>query len=96
LYGEENNAAKLCLDYTNDDTGTGIYSDWFLPSKDELSKLYDNRVAIDGFAIDNAYWSSSEYGLSGVFAYRQFFTDDGIPAYSSKSFLHRVRAVRYF
>ena len=94
LYGEENNAAKLCLDYTNDDTGTGIYSDWFLPSKDELSKLYDNRVAIDGFATDNAYWSSSE--LSGDFAYRQFFTDDGIPAYSSKSFLHRVRAVRYF
>jgi hypothetical protein len=44
------------------------YSDWYLPSKDELYQLYKNRVAIGGFKKDpNAspyttmYWSSSEY-----------------------------------
>jgi hypothetical protein len=25
-------AADLCTHYTNADTGTGVYSDWYLPS----------------------------------------------------------------
>jgi hypothetical protein len=37
----------------------GGYTDWYLPSKDELNKLYLNRIAIGGFAYSN-YWSSSE------------------------------------
>lgn len=36
------------------------YTDWYLPSKDELNKLYENRVAIGGFGSE-VYWSSSEY-----------------------------------
>lgn len=70
----------------------GGYSDWFLPSKDELEKLYINRGAIDGFA-DNYYWSSSEYDADD--AWYQYFSN-GDQDYCYKSNYLRVRAVRAF
>jgi hypothetical protein len=47
-------------------TGGG-YTDWYLPSKNELNKLYINRTAIGGFA-DSFYWSSSENRLDEAWA----------------------------
>lgn len=47
-------AAKLCLDLSE-----GGYTDWYLPSRFELLKLYENRVAIGGF-LNTLYWSSSQ------------------------------------
>ena len=86
-------AAKLCNDYTNADTGTGVYSDWYLPSKDELNKLYQNKTAVGGFA-GNYYWSSSEYYSN--YAWSQYFgngyQDDNDKNYGDL----RVRAVRAF
>jgi hypothetical protein len=43
--GAGNYAAKLCSDLV-----LGSYSDWYLPSKDELNKLFLNKTAIGGFA----------------------------------------------
>ena len=48
-------AARICGDLV-----LGGYSDWYLPSKDELNKLYLNRIAIGGFATSGT-WSSSEF-----------------------------------
>jgi hypothetical protein len=80
-------AAKLCNDLT-----VGDYNDWFLPSRDELNKLFINKVAIGGFA-DSTYWSSSEYNYYS--ARGQFFITGGQDNYSKVDY-KRVRAVRAF
>jgi hypothetical protein len=85
-------AAGLADAYTNTDTGTGVYSDWYLPSKDELNKLYANRVAIGGFAA-GYYWTSSEGDAWD--AWQQHF-GNGSQADYVKSITASVRAVRPF
>jgi len=67
------------------------YSDWFLPSKDELNMLYQNRNLIGNFT-NNHYWSSSEYDYYA--AYFLSFNGGGGDAGKGDSF--RVRAVRAF
>lgn len=83
-------AAQLCADLA-----LGGYSDWYLPSKDELNKLYINRVVIGGFAsaISDFYWSSSEF--SNNFAWYQSFYN-GNQDFISKGINYHVRAVRAF
>jgi hypothetical protein len=62
-------AARLCDNYTITDGGN-TYNDWFLPSKDELEKLYINRFLIGGFntILDYSnlpfYWTSAELNSS--------------------------------
>lgn len=85
-------AGQVCNDYTNTDTGTGVYSDWYLPSKDELNKLYLNKTVIGGFS-DASYWSSSKYDIDN--AWRQDF-DNGNQDYLTGDLALRVRSVRAF
>jgi hypothetical protein len=43
----------------------GDFTDWYLPSKEELNKLYINRESIGGFTTSGSivsYWSSSQNG----------------------------------
>ncbi len=84
---EVGRAARIC-----NDLELNGYSDWYLPSKDELNKLYINRIAIGGFA-GGFYWSSSEY--SSDFAWLQYFSN-GDQYYSNKDYNGLVRAVRAF
>ena len=81
-------AARLCGDLV-----LGGYSDWYLPSKDELHKLYMNRVAVGGFSSSD-YWSSSE-DSNPNFAWNQNFFF-GYQGYDYKSGAYSVRAVRAF
>jgi hypothetical protein len=80
-------AAYLCDHLTE-----GGYSDWYLPSKDELYKLYINRGVIGGFTSDY-YWSSSEG--SALDAWFQSF-DFGYQVSDNKYYQLPVRAVRAF
>jgi Protein of unknown function (DUF1566) len=70
----------------------GGYSDWYLPSQDELSKLYLSKAAIGGF-VNNIYWSSSENGVN--LAWLQNFAT-GNQGYDYKFNVDPVRAVRAF
>jgi hypothetical protein len=70
----------------------GGYNDWFLPSQDELNKLFLNKLAIGGFASDT-YWSSTE--TNNDYAWVQFI-GDGNQYNISKLNTNYVRAVRAF
>lgn len=88
-------AAQLC-----DALSEGGYSDWYLPSKDELNAIWTNLVddgsgsnsGVGGFAEFN-YWSSSE--ISSSIAWGQYF-GDGLRFSNDKDNYLRVRAVRAF
>ena len=89
-------AAGLARAYTG-----GGYTDWFLPSKDELNKMYLNKATINTTASANGgsnissnyYWSSTEYGTSN--AWKQSFSG-GSQFGPNKSSTGNVRAVRAF
>ena len=68
------------------------YSDWYLPSMDELNKLYFNQYFICGFA-SACYWSSSEVDAFSAFS-RYFIS--GLLSYYARVKPNYVRAVRAF
>jgi hypothetical protein len=78
-------AAKLCKQFTYEG-----YSDWFLPSKDELNLMYLN---IPGKLTPNYYWSSSE--SNNKFAWQQHF-QTGTQCRIYKNIVAYIRAIRAF
>ncbi|MDB9922059.1 DUF1566 domain-containing protein [Polaribacter sp.] len=93
---ETSYAAGLARAYTG-----GGYNDWFLPSKDELNKMYLNRATINTTAASNSgsnfatnyYWSSTESYISKA---RVKYFSNGNWLESEKSYARYVRAVRAF
>ncbi|NTW31337.1 MAG: DUF1566 domain-containing protein [Bacteroidetes bacterium] len=81
-------AARVCRSYSG-----GGYSDWYLPSKDELNKLYLNNVSIGGFNTEY-YWSSSEN--SNTSAWNQGFSSGYQNQWGGKDGNSYVRCVRTF
>lgn len=85
--GDGDYAASLC-----DQLVLNGFSDWFLPSKDELNALYLSKALVGGFTED-FYWTSTEHGEGS--AWEQVF-NTGAQYNANKNFLIRVRAVRAF
>jgi hypothetical protein len=81
-------AAKLCSEL--DLNG---YTDWYLPSIDELTQLYLNQATIGGFDTGVHYWSSSETNnnWAKVIYFSAATIGDGF-----KNTAYYVRAIRSF
>ncbi|MEI6093197.1 MAG: hypothetical protein WCQ47_05885 [bacterium] len=96
--GHTASAAKSCKDLT-----VGTYSDWYLPSKDEINKMYVNlKSGTDEYSVSYtpvncltgpSYWSSSESYLNGAWGLHNNGTllDWGYKGYS-----YSVRCARAF
>lgn len=70
------------------------YSDWFLPSEDELAAMYTNLKAAGlGAFADAFYWASTEASANNA---RIIDFTDGTFSFAGKSGLNSVRAVRAF
>ena len=71
------------------------YSDWHLPSKEELNALYVNlkQIRVGGFA-DDGYWSSAEFNSNNAWK-QDFFNGEQGGSGSSRGD-YNVRAVRAF
>ncbi|MCP4001408.1 MAG: DUF1566 domain-containing protein [Gammaproteobacteria bacterium] len=84
-------AARICNDLV-----LGIYDDWYLPSKDELNKLYLSKDIIGNFASESYYSSSEHYQNPASLAWFQNFGSghQGLTLKMGNG-LH-VRAVRSF
>ncbi len=86
------NALLICRKYRG-----GGFSDWYLPSKDELDNLYKycNAVAdtLESDDKTSVYWTSTE--ISATHAWAQNFSN-GTQISGAKDALARVRPVRAF
>ena len=85
-------AAKKCADYTENG-----FDDWYLPSKDELEKMYTvlYKAGIGNMKADEYYWSSTEIMENArSYAYRLNIKDKKFDE-SDRDFQHNVRPIRY-
>jgi hypothetical protein len=85
-------AAKLCADCTD-----GGYTDWYLPSRSELSLLHLNKMSMTRISLYDNFWSSSQNYYGGAWA--QYF--GGNPGQVSanvanKFYIYFVRPIRSF
>lgn len=86
-------AFKWCAD---------LGSGWYLPSKEELRTIYENKDKLNPKLTDklyeDLYWSSTEYGYktSGYFCAWLVHMNDGDTYYNIKGYYGYVRAVSAF
>jgi hypothetical protein len=111
IISEDNtqNAKIACDGYTNSNYGTGIFSDWFLPTLDSLDLLYQVKDEInktlggcDQKAVDplaKTYWSDTKF-FDERFGYQDWAFDfrNGNRASSRRPppNMFGIRAIRSF
>ncbi|MEP7170940.1 MAG: DUF1566 domain-containing protein, partial [Bacteroidota bacterium] len=82
-------AVTLC-----DNLVLGGYSDWYLPTENELIQIYQHRVLVGGFTGPvYFFWSSTLYDANSAISIN---FADGLPYIDLKSHYDAVRAIRAF
>lgn len=98
-----NNYYKSRAQYAKDTLYKGSQGEWYLPSREELKKLFDAKNKVNdlntgtkGFEpLENCYWSSNQKGAQN--AWYKCFSDNGVESYIPKAnnnYRVNVRAVR--
>ena len=89
--GESMRASQFCASMNLDG-----FTDWFLPSRDELDLMYRNlhQKGMGGFDESQYYWSSTQYDRTQASV--QEFRNGYIQQNAYKSGAHKVRAIRSF
>jgi len=90
--GDGQYAAKLCYDHTSNG-----FTDWYLPSMDELNLVHLNKDAINGTFMGNNwfYWTSTERDLQNAWAQCIENGEQRSDAWN-KSIAYLVRPMRSF
>lgn len=94
-------AAGVCANYTYTQNST-MYGDWYLPSKNELNRMYTNKATINATAAANGgsaiavdyYWSSTE--IDNVAAWVEDMGTGTLSDGLGKGNAFKVRAIRAF
>jgi hypothetical protein len=76
----------------------GGFTDWFLPSMNELKEMFDHKADIDDESSEPLkpnvyYWSSSEFQYSSAYTYKK---NPGDFLAQGKNLTYWVRAIRAF
>lgn len=91
--GPEPYAASVCYNLV-----LNTYSDWYLPSVEELTLMYRNLhlQGLGGFSAGSAYWSSTAFDANNQYAYAKYFSATGQLAAFDILDTYRARAIRAF
>lgn len=81
-------AARVCEDLSQDG-----YTDWYLPSRNELQVLYNNNAVIGNFTA-NTFWSSTASGSYGNGAFQRNFSNGVERDDYSQAVPNYIRCVR--
>jgi hypothetical protein len=80
-------AINACNAYSTSEYGGG----WALPTREELTQMYNMRGMIPSLSMGPSYWSATEYASTSAW-YRRF--SDGVESGTSKTTQSQVRCVR--
>jgi hypothetical protein len=97
-------AKKLCENYSNSNLGTGVFSDWRLPTRNELEIMYgvkDELNRVLEFPLVKCYWSSTRINdevLGDIWLFDFYYGSSGAWVRTQRPVPGRiyVRAVRAF
>ena len=90
MAGTNHPAAQVCRDAIH-----GGFTDWFLPSIDELATMYSQIATIGMFTTQSNLWSSSESSSNSADAHYLYFYN-GQQGTTSKTGSYWIRTIRRF